>query len=86
MVRTQSGQGSGKLTLLSMAIVLIASALWIQLGSAASITVSINDDIVALDGECSLREAVIAANTNTASGGIPGECPAGASGLDFIYD
>ena len=36
-----------------------------------------NDVINPNDNLCSLREAVIAANTNTASGGGPNECPAG---------
>ncbi|MGH9366468.1 MAG: hypothetical protein ACRD3M_02180, partial [Thermoanaerobaculia bacterium] len=33
---------------------------------------------------CTLREAITAANTNTASGATAGECVAGASGLDSI--
>lgn len=45
---------------------------------AATITVNTTDDTIADDGFCSLREAVIAANTNAASGlGGPGECVAG---------
>ena len=40
-------------------------------------------DVLNNDGFCSLREAVIAANTNTASGATAGECPAG-SGNDTI--
>ena len=39
--------------------------------------------VVADDGECSLREAITAANTDTASGGMPGECVAGA-GADEV--
>jgi CSLREA domain-containing protein len=35
------------------------------------------DDVIANDGLCSLREAIIAANTNTPSGAVNGECPAG---------
>jgi CSLREA domain-containing protein len=42
------------------------------------IFVTIWEDIVADDGHCSLREAIIAANTNTPSGALPGECPAGS--------
>jgi CSLREA domain-containing protein len=42
------------------------------------ITVTITDDIVANDGQCSLREAIVAANSNVASGFLPGECPAGS--------
>jgi CSLREA domain-containing protein len=37
----------------------------------------------ATDGECSLREAITAANTDSASGSVLGECPAG-SGPDRI--
>lgn len=40
------------------------------------------DDVVD-DGECTLREAIIAANTDTGSGSLPGECPAG-NGDDVI--
>ena len=36
------------------------------------------------DGECTLREAIIAANTNTASGATGGECIAGDAGADTI--
>jgi CSLREA domain-containing protein len=43
------------------------------------------EDKISTDGFCTLREAVIAANKNTASGGGPGECPAGSSvGADLI--
>lgn len=43
------------------------------------IFVTIWDDVVADDGNCSLREAIVAANTNTPSGLQPGECPAGSA-------
>jgi len=43
------------------------------------ITVTTTTDVIADDGQCSLREAVIAANTDTGTGG----CPAG-SGSDTI--
>ncbi|MCP4426345.1 MAG: CSLREA domain-containing protein, partial [Chloroflexi bacterium] len=44
---------------------------------AKTITVTTTaDNVNALDGQCSLREAIIAANTN-AIGGITGECPPG---------
>jgi CSLREA domain-containing protein len=36
------------------------------------------------DGKCSLREAIIAANTNKASGIVAGECAAGSLGMDTI--
>jgi CSLREA domain-containing protein len=46
---------------------------------SAVIFVTIQTDTVnSTDGECSLREAVIAANTNAASGSVGGECDAGS--------
>jgi CSLREA domain-containing protein len=42
------------------------------------------DDVIADDGVCTLREAIKAANTNTASGSMIGECLAGASGYDLV--
>src|SRR5687767_8182520 len=47
--------------------------------SAATITVNSTTDTVANDGACTLREALTAANTNTASGGMAGECAAGST-------
>lgn len=47
---------------------------------AATIPVTTTGDTVADDGTCSLREAVSAANTNTPSGAMGGECPAGSAG------
>ena len=45
---------------------------------AATIDVTTRADVVStIDGRCSLREAVSAANLNTASGGAARECPAG---------
>lgn len=51
-----------------------------------TITVNITTDVVSsTDGLCTLREAITAANTNTASGAIAGECAAGSSsGSDTI--
>jgi CSLREA domain-containing protein len=51
---------------------------------ANTITVNSTADVIANDGLCTLREAIIAANTNTASGAAAGECAAGAAGLDTI--
>jgi CSLREA domain-containing protein len=49
------------------------------------IIVTILDDIIANDGECSLREAIAAANSNVPSGFLPGECAAGsATATDVI--
>src|SRR5689334_9821322 len=39
-----------------------------------SITVNSTADTVANDGQCTLREAITAANTDTASGAAAGEC------------
>src|SRR4029450_6249201 len=47
--------------------------------AAAPITVSSTGDSAANDGVCTLREAIASANTNTASGAMAGECPAGGS-------
>lgn len=47
------------------------------------ITVNYPGDIIADDGFCSLREAITAANTDTPSGTLPGECVAG-NGTDMI--
>jgi CSLREA domain-containing protein len=49
--------------------------------SAATITVTGTGDSIAVDGACTLREAITAANTNVASG----DCPAGTVGLDQIH-
>ncbi|HSC09696.1 MAG TPA: CSLREA domain-containing protein [Rhodanobacteraceae bacterium] len=51
-----------------------------SLGSAQATTITVNDvgdGENAADGKCTLREAIKAANTNTASGGAAGECAAG---------
>ena len=44
---------------------------------ARTITVNSTADTAADDGVCTLREAIAAANTNTASGAMTGECAAG---------
>lgn len=53
---------------------------------AVSATITVNDlgNAVSNDGKCTLREAIIAANTNTASGAAVGECAAGMAGADNI--
>lgn len=55
--------------------------------SAAQITVNNNLDITADDGLCTIREAIVAANTDTASGATGGECVAGAGAdeIRFIF-
>ena len=50
---------------------------------AVTITVNSTGDVIADDGVCTLREAITAANTDTASGAMGGECIAG-SGTDTI--
>lgn len=54
--------------------------------AAATITVnSLSDATNSSDGLCTLREAIAAANSNTASGAVAGECVAGSSsGSDTI--
>jgi CSLREA domain-containing protein len=49
--------------------------------AAATIIVTSAQDVIANNGLCSLREAVIAANTNAPSGAAPGECVSGSSGV-----
>src|SRR6266699_3278138 len=50
-----------------------------------TITVNSTADVaISNDGLCTLREAITAANTNTASGVTAGECAAGGSGSDTI--
>ncbi|MEO8133896.1 MAG: CSLREA domain-containing protein, partial [Betaproteobacteria bacterium] len=44
---------------------------------AATIVVNSAADVAANDGQCTLREAITSANTNTVSGALPGECAAG---------
>jgi CSLREA domain-containing protein len=52
--------------------------------TAATITVNGTGDTSANDGKCTLREAIVAANTDTASGAAANECAAG-SGTDVIH-
>lgn len=72
----------------ALTVILVVGALWIMAPipparAATTIPVTINSDTVADDGSCSLREAIAAANADTASGSSAGECPAG-SGSDTI--
>lgn len=57
------------------ALVLLATALCTPPAHATQITVTTTDDEANTDGDCSLREAFRAANTNTAQGA----CPAGSN-------
>jgi hypothetical protein len=69
----------------SFVLLLAALLLWSGVARAATLTVSTTSDTVAADSACSLREALIRANTNTADGDIllPGEC---AVGIDADTD
>jgi fibronectin type III domain protein len=49
-----------------------------------TMTVNSTSPVIANDGFCTLPEAIIAANTRTASGAMAGECPAGSSGGNII--
>ena len=72
---------------LLMLAAMAASVMMVVLASpaqAAIITVNSTADVAdPADGECTLREAITAANTDTASGTATGECAAG-SGDDGI--
>jgi CSLREA domain-containing protein len=67
-------------------LVLVGALTGAQPARAAgtTITVSTTQDVLdGNDGVCSLREAIIAANMDAASGAAAGECPAG-NGADII--
>ena len=55
----------------------IAAALATTAAVAATITVNSTSDAAADDGACTLREAIVAASSNLASGAGAGECAAG---------
>ena len=71
------------LTLCILLAVIISQVFTTTPVSAATIIVNSTADVVADDGYCTLREAIIAANSDTASGVTAGECVAG-SGADEI--
>ncbi len=62
-----------------LAVLTNVGVLPVPVAQAATINVNTTNDIVGDDGVCSLREAITAANTNTASGATSGECPAGSA-------
>ena len=72
--------GTGMLLTLAITVLLMLTALPIM---AATINVNSTEDVIADDGKCTLREAVIAANADAASGTMNGECPPG-DGVDEI--
>ena len=61
----------------AMRLMLVGLLVLPQSVAPAVITVTGTDSTIAADGVCSLREAITAANTNTASGAMVGECPVG---------
>ncbi len=63
---------------LGLAVALLALA-FAAPANATDMAVTTQADLLANDGECSLREAVTAANTNLPSGAATGECPAGGA-------
>src|ERR1700687_462087 len=63
---------------------ILAVGLIPSLLSANTITVNSTSAAIANDGQCTFTEAVHSANLNVASGGLPGECAAGAVGLDTL--
>jgi len=78
---------SGWLVVLVLGISSLLGVDWmsqtIEAAPQAVITVNFSGDVLADDGFCSLREAITAANTDSPSGTLPGECAAG-SGVDTI--
>jgi CSLREA domain-containing protein len=63
------------------AVVLFAIA---SVASAATVNVNTTTDVVAVDGLCSLREAITSVNKQAASGNLNGECAAGDGNNDTI--
>ncbi len=62
---------------------LCTTLVFIGSANSATITVDGTDGAVAVDGVCSITEAITAANTDAEVSGAPGECNAG-SGTDTI--
>lgn len=61
----------------------LALACVLASGASAQIIVNSTADVAADDGQCTLREAIVASNTDTASGASAGECAAG-DGEDLV--
>ena len=73
------------LALLAAIVLLPVIAVGPVAAGGTSVVVTTLADSAANDGKCSLREAIIATYSNTASGDAVGECPAGsASASDTI--
>ena len=77
--------GRSKTILNVFILVAIAVSITVMVSPVSAGTIIVNStlDIEANDGLCTLREAIKAANTDQASGAMPGECAAG-SGEDLI--
>lgn len=72
-------QPNRNVSILALLFLLSLNVSILRAQTAHSILVNSLDDSVMDDGSCTLREAVAAANTNTASGVNSGECAAGGS-------
>ena len=73
------------LVLAALAAGLTMSVVLARPAQAATLTVNSLADTTANDGQCTLREAITSANTDTASGAAAGECAAGSStGSDVV--
>jgi CSLREA domain-containing protein len=68
-----------RLAALGLALPLLAFAAPAPALAAGIVVSTLGDVANGSDGACSLREAISAARTNGASGGVAGECPAGAA-------
>lgn len=71
------------LVFLALSVALIF-ATFSRVNAAATITVNSIADNQANDGVCTLREAIVSSNTDTASGAAGGECAAGSGSGDTI--
>jgi CSLREA domain-containing protein len=67
-----------------IAVTALALCATAPMASAATISVNTTADVAAVDGQCSLREAITAVNKQAASGNLTGECPAGDGNDDTI--
>ncbi|HYX29181.1 MAG TPA: CSLREA domain-containing protein [Pyrinomonadaceae bacterium] len=77
------------LFVISICTVLVVVALVWNRAQRAATTIVVNstsDVVNPSDGLCTLREAITAANTNTASGAVAGECAAGSSSVADTID
>ena len=81
--RWYRGQSAIFIALSMFALTLMLAMNATQAAPSTTITVNSTADVLADDGECTLREAITAANSDTASGLSSGECAAG-SGDDTI--